>query len=104
MKLFIAGMFLMFSAASLAACDEKEAIFLVEEGMMESAANDCRGDGIGLETFTEAYEHFQSIYQRYYCSGDFSKKAMAYLECSAIAEAHACAGNAGILFNCRALL
>ncbi len=106
MKKLLVGLTLLMSTPSFAACDLDEANFLIDYGMGESANNDCLTDGIGLKIFSEAREHFASVYNDSECSGNFEPRVQAYLECSAMSIANACVDKKKeqVHLNCSKLL
>ncbi|MBT3980439.1 MAG: hypothetical protein HOE90_03750 [Bacteriovoracaceae bacterium] len=104
MKLILVAFFLTISSLTFATCNTDAAKHLVENGMMESAVNDCGSDGEGLNKFSAALEHFQSFYVESDCQGKFAPRDQAYLECSALSEASTCVSESTVSLNCEDLL
>lgn len=80
------------SAAQAQKCDRVFADYIIEQGMGESAANDCQGDGIDLQNYREAFKHFSSYIKlaESQCDGKFSYKDKTYMREQAMMIAQDC--------------
>ena len=94
-------------AAPTDQCTQDFAINCVENGMYESAANDCLGDGQNLHEFAPALKHFRTYITdaKKACAGKFAAEVEAYMECEAMATAKSCVtGGFTESMNCSLLL
>ena len=83
--------FAVSASEDLEMCTLDNAVWIIEQGVMEHAANNCREDGEQLGTLVDAMAVFRTIVQSSDCWGKFTPKVNQYLECEIRVNAYSCA-------------